>query len=69
MSMSVLITYVELCVLDFIAFNVLQGCGHGLSLSVCSALCAAIRAPIHHLTFQKWSTYFRRKNDSWLKKV
>lgn len=37
MSMSVFGARVELSVLDFIDFNVLQGCGHSLSLSVCTA--------------------------------
>lgn len=37
MSMSVFGARVELSVLDFIDFNVLQGCSHSLSLSVCTA--------------------------------
>lgn len=65
MSMSVLRTYVELSVLDFIVCNVLQGCGS--SLSQTSVL--PPEPPFHHLTFQRLSANSRQKNGSWFKKV
>lgn len=66
-SMPRLRTYVEPSAPDFITFNAFQGRCHSTSLSVWLALCAAMRASIHHLTFQKQSTNFRRENDSRLK--